>query len=95
MAHTPTRLLNTLDLFITNSPSIVKSVHVTPGYSDHETVVVDLHQNTRAKKRGKFLNFHEQTGMAFVRQSQTSLWNFLVNFLIVMLTPSGLSLRLR
>ena len=97
MVHTPTRLLNTLDLFITNSPSIVKSVHVIPGYSDHETVVVDcaLAQITRAKKRRNFLNFYEQTGMAFVRQSQTSVRNFFVNSLIVMLTPSGLSLMPR
>ena len=97
MVHTPTRLFNTLDLFITNSPNIVKSVHVIPGYSDHETVVVDcaLAPNYSSKKMGKILNFHKQTGMAFIRQSQNSLRNFFVNSLTVMSTPSGLSLRLR
>ena len=59
MVHTPTRLLNTLDLFITNSPSIVKSVHVIRGYSDHETVVVDcaLAPDYSRKKTWKFLKF--------------------------------------
>ena len=37
----PTRDLNILDLVLTNIPSLVKSVHIIPGLSDHEAVVAD------------------------------------------------------
>ena len=41
MVTEPTRLDNTLDLFVTSNPSIVKSVNVMPWYLDHESVVTD------------------------------------------------------
>ena len=36
-----TREMNTLNLFLINCPSSVKSTHVIPGLSDHEAVVTD------------------------------------------------------
>ena len=37
----PTRRQNILDLCFTTNPSLVKNVSVTPGISDHDTVVID------------------------------------------------------
>ena len=47
----PTRLNNILDLFLTNSPNIVKSTHVIPGLSDHEAVVTDCNILPRHVKK--------------------------------------------
>ena len=40
MVHIPTRGRNILDLFITNSPSLITLVDTIPGVSDHEIVTV-------------------------------------------------------
>ena len=38
----PTRGNNTLDLFITNNPSLVTACRVIPGVSDHDAVLTEL-----------------------------------------------------
>ena len=42
MVSDPTRECNVLDLFLTNSPTLVESVSVTTGTSDHDVVVADV-----------------------------------------------------
>ena len=42
MVSDPTREGNVLDLFLTNSPTLVESVNVTTGISDHDVVVADV-----------------------------------------------------
>ena len=37
----PTRHNDTLDLFVTNNPSLIQSTQVIPGLADHEAVVVE------------------------------------------------------
>ena len=39
MVQEPTRESNILDLFLTNSPTLVDSVYVHPGISDHLAVI--------------------------------------------------------
>ena len=41
MVTQPTRDENTLDLFITNNPSVIDSVETVPGPADHAAVVID------------------------------------------------------
>ena len=41
LVHSPTRLNNILDLFITNLPALTKSVDVIPGISDHDIVLIN------------------------------------------------------
>ena len=41
LVDTPTRLNNVLDLFITNLPSLINSVNVIPGLSDHDIVMIN------------------------------------------------------
>jgi len=38
----PTRHNNTLDLFVSNNPSLIQSTQVIPGLADHEAVVVEV-----------------------------------------------------
>ena len=44
MVDAPTRNNNILDLFATNRPSLVTSLKVLPGISDHELICVELLQ---------------------------------------------------
>ena len=46
----PTRQSNILDIVLTTIPSLVKSVIVEPGMSDHDLVVTDLNIQIKAKK---------------------------------------------
>ena len=51
----PTRGQNTLDIFLTNRPSMVTSSSPTPGISDHEAVLVySATQIDLRTSRGKF-----------------------------------------
>ena len=47
----PTRENSILDLFCTNKPGLVKSVHIIPGISDHEIVLVDCDFRARINKK--------------------------------------------
>ena len=38
----PTRLNNTLDLIVTNNPSLINRVEVIPGISDHDAVFAEV-----------------------------------------------------
>ena len=49
IVNCPTRDHNTLDLFITNRPSLVNRCEVLPGISDHDIVYVD--SNISAKRQ--------------------------------------------
>ena len=42
LATRPTRGNNTLDLVITNNPSLVTACRVIPGVSDHDAVLTEL-----------------------------------------------------
>ena len=42
LATTPTRVNNTLDLVITNNPSLVTACRVMPGVSDHDAVLTEI-----------------------------------------------------
>ena len=42
VVEVPTRLGNTLDLFLTSNPSLVNRVITLPGLSDHEAVLADV-----------------------------------------------------
>ena len=37
----PTRLDNTLDLFLTSNPTLINKVEVLPGLADHEAVLIE------------------------------------------------------
>ena len=43
MQTEPTRGKNTLDLFFTNNPSLVKNIQPIPGIGDHDMVLIDSH----------------------------------------------------
>ena len=37
----PTRLSNTLDLFMTNNPTLISEIKVIPGLADHDAVIIE------------------------------------------------------
>ena len=51
MVEKETRGKNTLDLFITDRPSLVQKVTTGPGLSDHRTVIVDHQPQANINKR--------------------------------------------
>ena len=40
MVDKPTRLSNTLDLFVTNNPTFIAEIKVIPGPADHDAVTI-------------------------------------------------------
>ena len=70
----PTRQDNTLDLFLTNRPSLVTRCEPLPGLSDHEIVYTE---STAAAKRRKpverEINLWNKTDFDKVREAATSL----------------------
>ena len=51
MVTEPTRLENTLDLFITNNPTLVSKVDILPGLSDHDIVYSEVSVRPRVVKQ--------------------------------------------
>ena len=41
MVDKPTRLSNTLDLFMTNNPTLISEIKVIPGLADHDAVTIE------------------------------------------------------
>ena len=62
----PTRLYNTLDLFVTNNPTLINKVEVLPGLADHNAVLIEgdisAISNKRRPRRIPFSGKH--VGMA-------------------------------
>ena len=73
MVTTPTRGNNILDLYLTNSPSLVQTVDIVPGISDHDIVVVESNLRPRINKP-KPRNFlkYSQADMVKVKQELKS-----------------------
>ena len=67
LVHSPTRLNDILDLFITNLPALTKSVDVIPGISDHDIVLINSLVRSPILKQepNLFCCIIEQTGMLF------------------------------
>ena len=51
MQRQPTRLNNTLDLWLTNKPSLVKQCNSIPGISDHDIVLTDSDFKAKINKK--------------------------------------------
>ena len=51
MVLNPTRLNNTLDLFLTNFPNLINNVQIVPGLSDHDVVVIQSKMRTPTLKQ--------------------------------------------
>ena len=41
MVDKPTPLSNTLDLFMTNNPTLISEIKVIPGLADHDAVTIE------------------------------------------------------
>ena len=51
MVDKPTRLNNTLDLFLTTNPTLVNKITTLPGLSDHDAVYVDVNIKPQSNKQ--------------------------------------------
>ena len=51
LVEVPTRINNTLDLLLTNNPSLVNRLEVIPGISDHDIVFAELEISPCSKKQ--------------------------------------------
>ena len=51
MVTSPTRGPNTLDLFFTTNPTLVKTVSVIPGLSDHDIVLAEVNSRPQLTKQ--------------------------------------------
>ena len=69
MVTEPTREDHILDLMLTNNPSIIKSVHILPGFSDHEVVLSDSNlAPSYARKLPRKIHLFSKANWAEVRQ---------------------------
>ena len=75
----PTRQNNTLDLFITNNPSLIRSTEVVPGLADHDAVLIDGDISTitnKQKPTERSPCLTKQIGMALRPICKTSVINW-------------------
>ena len=69
MVTEPTREDHILDLMLTNNPSIIKSVHILPGFSDHEFVLSDSNlAPSYTRKLPRKIHLFSKANWAEVRQ---------------------------
>ena len=69
MVTEPTREDHILDLMLTNNPSIIKSVHILPGVSDHEFVLSDSNlAPSYTRKLPRKIHLFSKANWAEVRQ---------------------------
>ena len=73
MVTTPTRGNNILDLYLTNSHSLVKTVNIVPGILDHDIVVVESDLRPRINKpKPRNIFKYSQADMVKVKQELKS-----------------------
>ena len=87
MQRQPTRLNNTLDLWLTNKPSLVKQCNSIPGISDHDIVLTDSDFKAKINKKlhTRFTYGPRQTGITYalrhICSQTTSLTNLTAGLL--------------
>ena len=91
----PTRDLNILDLVLTHIPSLLKSVHIITGLSDHEAVVADCRTIPRhIKKQPSKVHLFSQADWDKLRQETKEFSSdFLQNCVNFLSTRSGAGLK--
>ena len=83
VVEVPTRLGNTIDLFLTSNPSLVNRVITLPGLSDHEAVLADVSITPKLSKFKKLevhnTCFKKQTRMTLKYTWQNAKKNLMAN----------------
>ena len=75
MVDFPTHLINILDLFITNMPSLVLSCKPLPCISDHEIVFVELLTNIELLNSTRTCKLWCKADMVFIHEVITNFTN--------------------
>ena len=81
IVHFPTRLDNTLDLVLTNRPSLVNRCEGLPGIGDHDVVFADFNTQARRQKPVRhMIHLWKRADFNLIR-SETKVWadNFVAN----------------
>ena len=81
IVHFPTRLDNTLDLVLTNRPSLVNRCEGLPGIGDHDVVFADFNTQARRQKPVRHMIHLWKRADFNLIQSETKVWadNFVAN----------------